>query len=69
MQLFWTFVNLLIQFGTFFFYIVFINDLVDELDKSNLGVSICDIKAGNPALVDDLTLFFFFFFFFFKITT
>lgn len=38
------------------FYLVFINDLVEELDKSNLGVSICDIKAGNPTLVDDLTL-------------
>ena len=38
------------------FYIVFINDLVEELDKSNLGVSICDIKASNPTLVDDLTL-------------
>ena len=38
------------------FYLVFINDLVEELDKSNLGVSVCDIKAGNPTLVDDLTL-------------
>ena len=38
------------------FYIVFINDLVEELDKSNLGVFICDIKASNPTLVDDLTL-------------
>ena len=37
-------------------YIIFINDLVEELDKSNLGVSICDIKASNPTLVDDLTL-------------
>ena len=37
-------------------YIFFINGLVEELDKSNLGVSICDIKACNPTLVDDLTL-------------
>ena len=44
------------EFSRLFFYIVFINDLVEELDKSDLGVSICDIKAGNPTLVDDLTL-------------
>ena len=29
---------------------------LEELDKSKLGASVCDIKAGNPTLVDDLTL-------------
>lgn len=37
-------------------YLVFINDLLEELQNGNLGVPVCDIQAGNPTLVDDISL-------------
>ena len=39
-----------------FLYLVFINDLIEELDTSGLGVSICDVSTNNPTLVDDISL-------------
>lgn len=39
-----------------FLYLVFINDLIEELDTSGLGVSICDVPTNNPTLVDDISL-------------
>ena len=39
-----------------FLYLVFINDLIEELDTSDLGVSICDVSTNNPTVVDDISL-------------
>ena len=39
-----------------FLYLVFINALIEELDTSGLGVSICDVSTNNPTLVDDISL-------------
>ena len=39
-----------------FLYLVSINDLIEELDTSGLGVSICDVSTNNPTLVDDISL-------------
>ncbi len=39
-----------------FLYLVYINDLLKELEESELGACICDLKTGNPTLADDITL-------------
>ena len=37
-------------------YLVHINDLLNELQNSNIGAKILNVNAGNPALADDIAL-------------
>ncbi len=38
-----------------FFYLVFIDELLRELESSSFGASICSLDTGNPTLADDIS--------------
>ena len=39
-----------------FFYLVYINDLLVALERSNFGSTVMSVKAGNPSFADDIAL-------------
>ena len=39
-----------------FLYLVYINDLLDELESSGYGSKVMSVCTGNPAFADDISL-------------
>ena len=39
-----------------FLYLVYINDVFNQLETYKLGTSVCSIYSGNTALADDIAL-------------
>jgi hypothetical protein len=39
-----------------FLYLVYINDLIKELDESSLGATVGSVSSGSPTLADDIAL-------------
>ncbi len=38
-----------------FFYLVFIDELLTQLESSHSGATVCSVSSGNPTLADDIT--------------